>query len=124
MNDFLNEYLPEAAYGMAADGFNALLESDPGVAEEIVEMLELRLAEEINSADMSEDEDEASAQLRNIVLRLQTVAFIAGSIWKGMIQDEETEQTEGSLSLVLTSEQKLELTRDLLNGDGISLKIL
>jgi hypothetical protein len=116
------DYLPEVAYSEAESLLDELLETNPAMAEEIIEMLDSRLAEEINSADMSEDEDEASAQLRNIVLRLQTLAFLAGAYWKGLTVKEQS--PEESLSIELTDAQKLELTRNLLNGDGISLKIL
>jgi hypothetical protein len=96
-------------------------------AAKVIDYLQERLVESVNQMDVSDDPDEAENQLRNIVLNLQIRAFLAGSFWSGNgepLVNQSLFDSGEELSIELTSDQKLELTRSLLNGDGISLKIL
>jgi len=111
--------LSEVAMHIGENYLEEFIQSDE--SDEVIEMLQDRLVQSINQMTVSEDEDEAEEQMRQLVLNLQVRAFLAGVFWK----DNETQQTgEEVVTVSIDDTQKLKLTRSLLYGDGISLKIL
>ena len=116
--DFANAYTEAERF--RDNGF-----SDESIAPIATEFLESRLLHEISLTEMSEDEDIAEEQLRAIVSNLQITAFLAGVFWREELENKQFNVNTGEeLSIELSSEQKIELARSLLNEDGISLKIL
>jgi len=115
--DFANAYTEAETF--RDNGF-----SDENIAPIATEFLESRLLHEISLTEMNEDEDIAEEQLRAIVSNLQITAFLAGVFWREELEKKFNVNTGEELSIELSSEQKIELARSLLNEDGISLKIL
>jgi len=116
------DYIPNIVYMMAENNLDDFLTSDE--APEVVELLQDRLVEAVNQLEMPDDEDEAEEALRRTVLGLQVRAFLAGMYFRDAEISNQPTAGEEVMTVELDAEQKLELTRSLLNGDGISLKIL
>lgn len=116
---------PEVLYAQAVQLLPLWLEGEE--SGEIIEMLRNKLVEAINELEPPSDDEEASEeQMRSVVLQLQATAFIAGMAFAGNREERPVpteDKDEEELFIEVDSDTKLALTRRLLNGEGIGIRI-